>query len=838
MLYDINVRVFILSRRSFFSGNGDFALKAENEFLRKRPSQRNNKVLYDLSNLIIPVLFAVIGIVVSVQVFAEQVGYDPFYTGDPVFVTKSKFFFIEEGYPFYNPGYVYLMIFSKPFDGVISDAVGKTLFYLLSGAGLAVLSFFVISAIRGRGLNKNDSFYGTARWGNDKDMVKAGLVEKAGVVLAQLQKADVRASVNHKSGSLILEMKKMAKLICASSDTNFLMLAPTRSGKGVGSIIPTLLYYLYSMIVFDTKAELWEATSGFRSKFSHVLKFSPTDPNKNTVRFNPLEEVRIDTNIITDINLIVGNFFEAEKAGGDSSNAEFFNNNAKDMLKAVMLHVLTAEGDEYAERRNISGVLHILSAANESDDDEDEEEEEEKKSLWDEIISTKHTLNGVEAPWLEEAIYDVANRLGKMNPKVRKDVSSTVFSKLNLFDNPNIAYATNHSDFKLSDFAESDNPITLYLCVPFAQIDIIAPVFRLLINFMLRKFSDGETSFGEVKLKNKILFLLDEFPVLGRMDFLAKCMGILAGFGINFYLVCQGLNQLIDIYGQNQPFLTHCKTQIIYAPGKVEDAKVYTEAMGKESVMKESLSVSGSRYAVALNNLNASSQEIARDLMNPDELMKLPRSEALIINQNDPPYIAKKCVYYNDPRFKYNAYSVRKTREYMHWKWFWKPAFRCWNPFGKDFTVMVPYFARDMYKSGKKNKDGKAIWHYRVSGNLKKGIPVPFSKFERVVQTGFEPPTQREKLELELRGLPSWKELSKRPNPSPVKKQEKKLDLEKENSDDKFNVFDYLATYDDIDEKDVLSAEFAEQDDGVPPTTCRIDSQIFSEMKRRQNEDE
>jgi type IV secretory pathway TraG/TraD family ATPase VirD4 len=274
---------------------------------------------------------------------------------------------------------------------------------------------------------------------------------------------------------------------------------------------------------------------------------------------------------------------------------------------------------------------------------------------------------------------------------------------MRLFEDPNISYVTGHSDFKLQDFYDSDAPVTLYLTVPFSDITRIAPVFKLLINFILNKFSRGEATYGELKLKNRILFLLDEFPVLGAFPFLSKTLGILAGYGITFYIVVQALNQIVDLYGQHHTFLDNCKTVCLYAPGKIEDAKVFTEIIGKESVVKESLSTSGSRYAVALNNLNASSQEVARDLMNPDELMKLPPTEALIINQGAPPYIAKKVVYYQDKRFRDKAYSRQRIQR-----------------------------------------------HARIGF-----LPLPFIKTDTELVTGFPPPATRVELELEIAGLPS-----------------------------------------------------------------------------------
>ena len=169
---------------------------------------------------------------------------------------------------------------------------------------------------------------------------------------------------------------------------------------------------------------------------------------------------------------------------------------------------------------------------------------------------------------------------------------------------------------------------------------------------MLRKFSEGETQFGEIKLKIHLVFFLDEFPILGHFPFIAKVMGILAGYGVTFLIVCQSLNQIIDIYGQNHPFLDHCKNLIIFQPAKIEDAKMFSEAIGKESVIHDNVSTSGRKFSISLDNLNLSSQEIARDLMNPDELMKLPLNQCLIMNHGMPPYIGSKVVYYDDERFK------------------------------------------------------------------------------------------------------------------------------------------------------------------------------------------
>ena len=809
-------------------------MRQNNEFLRKRPAQRNRKVLYDLSNLLIPVAIAIVGIIVSTQTFARMVGYNPRYTDLPFFVTGRKFLFIDEGYPFFNPGLVFLNILAKGLtDSVIQSVILQSLFPLVLCAAISVATFFVISGIRGYGLDKNDRLYGTARWGTEKDVKDFGLSEEYGVVLAEFQKAKVRAKVNPKDGSVQLRLIREADLICLAGNTNVLMIAPTRSGKGVGSVIPTSLNFPWSVIFFDPKGELFNITSGFRSQFSTVLKFAPKNPDGVTVCFNPLEEVHLDKRIVSDVDLVIQNLFEEAK-GGENSNAQFFNENAKDMIKTVILHVLTADNPDYAEKKNLPGAFEIMSLAakpSETDAAQSAAQGEQQKAgpgdrLFSEMFETAHLLDGEEAPWLQTLIEAGAGRMLQMNPKVRSDVFSTVFSKLQLFSDPLIAHATGHSDFRLDDFVTSDVPLSLYLVVPFAHVDVIAPVFKLLINFMLRRFSDGETSYGEVKLKNRLLFMLDEFPVLGNFPFLVKTMGILAGYGINFFLICQGLNQLVDIYGQNHPFLDHCKTLCVYAPGKVEDAKVFTEAIGKESVTKESLSASGSRYAVALNNLNASSQEVARDLMNPDELMHLPPNECLVINQNMCTYIAKKVVYYDDPRFKYKAYSLREVKDWLRLKFFFVPVFS-FSVGKKEIQIGYPVIRPTIYEDEEKSTEEKKVWRYRQSGNCRRGWIIPFTRRKRAMLTGIEPLNSREMLEAEFMSLPSnaGRNLKKeRKEADAAKNEEEKIT--RANEDAKFDLEAYLESCAELE--DVFPYQDAVENEEVPPTVVPLTLDSFA----------
>jgi type IV secretion system protein VirD4 len=734
----------------------------KNEFLRSRPAQKNKNVLYDISNFCIPVFLVLIGFILFAQFFAKYTGYDRSYTLEPFWITKQKILFIPRGYPFFNPLLILMNCLAHPFDPLMNSIILPALFPLFIAALFAVISFFVISFVRGAGINHAKNLYGTARWANEKDLKKFGLTSTTGVVLAEFQKAELDFSVNPKNSSVSLKLKKPAPLVCHQGGTNTLTIAPTRSGKGVGSIIPTCLNYPQSMIIFDPKGELFETTAGFRKQFSHVLKFSPI--SHDTVRFNPLEEVDLTEQAFADIGLILTNMFDQPKGGEPNSTSSFFDNNAQDLLTGIIFHVLSSKNYP-KEMKTLNGVLTTLSraGAKEKSEEDDDEDGSMGEALLKEMRDSEHFDKfGNKSDYMHNIIANIANRCLKQNVKVRSDVFSTIFSRMRLFEDPFISYVTSESDFKLSDFYESKEPITLYLTVPFSDIKRIASVFRLLISFMLNKFSRGEASYGSENLKNRIVFLIDEFKTLGAFPFLSDTMGILAGYGITFYIVVQALNQIVDLYSANHTFLDNCKTVMVYAPGKIEDAKVFSEMIGKESVVNENLSFSGSRYSVSLNNLNASGQEIARELINPDELMKLPPTEALILNQGMPPYIAKKCVYYEDKRFAKKAYSLRKITNY--------------------------YF-----------------FIFRLSAKTGKAISESVFKFliritEKEIITGFKPPATRKELEIECSHLPS--QMAKQKIHDEETKRLSPAVDEIAAASMQFNPADYLSNYEEEEEPD------------------------------------
>lgn len=648
---------------------------SKDEFTRKDPEAYKRIFWLTALNWIVPIIIVIIGIFLTTQKFAPLMNYDERVIGRPLFSIN--------GTRIYNPLVFFLGIFKYAFDDVYSyyffQACPPVFISLIIAALLFILTSIIVASHQ-----KNQHIHGTARWATTKDLENCGMLQRFGVVCGQLNHANVSYHVDKEKATLVLDLPKnpitkkpkITPFVCHSGRTNTMLIAPTRSGKGVSCIIPTCLNYgvpYYekkdnkkivkgrgSIVVFDPKGENWEATAGYRSKFSICIPFRPMDPNYDTVRYNPIHEIPDNpSEAFAWADMIGEIFFGAEnsKQSGDGAS-EYFKNMARDIFTGVVLHVRFSKKIPW-EEKNLGKVLDIFSENQDENSKNQEQDPNGENSSCGEALFAQMKEEDVHIhdnnkpnPEIHKLVVMAANRSETQPGRERASTFSTVFSKISLFQDPLIRNATAFSDFSVDDFINGKDAISLYLIVPYNHIKRISPVFRMLITFMIKKFSSGTTNANEVKLKIPCLFILDEFPVLGYFPDIAQNAGILAGYGVTFFIICQSLNQIVDTYGENHPFLDHCKTVILYAPGNLKDAKQFSESFGNRSVLLDNISSSGNRNTVGFQSISRSSQETSVSLINPDELMKLDFSKAVVMVQNQPPYKAKKVVYYADPRFK------------------------------------------------------------------------------------------------------------------------------------------------------------------------------------------
>ena len=484
------------------------------------------------------------------------------------------------------------------------DAYAPQVF--IEGAGIAASGGFAsiaaaiaMSVSRAREA-KSVVTYGSARWATPDEVRAGGLLGQDGVVLGRF----ARDYLRHEGPEHVL------------------CFAPTRSGKGVGLVVPTLLTWPGSAIVHDIKGENWNLTAGWRSRFGRVLLFDPT--NAHSAAYNPLLEVRRGPAEVRDVQNVADILVDPE---GALERRNHWEKTSHSLLVGAILHVLYAEAD-----KTLAGVANFLS-------DPKRPIETTLKAM----MTTKHL--GAAGP--HPVVASTARELLNKSENERSGVLSTAMSFLGLYRDPVVAQVTRRCDWRIDDLVSAEKPATLYLVVPPSDISRTKPLVRLLLNQIGRRLTE------ELDAKNRrhrLLLMLDEFPALGRLDFFESALAFMAGYGLKSFLIAQSLNQIEKAYGPNNAILDNCHVRVSFATNDERTAKRVSDALGTATELRAMKNYAGHRLSPWLGHLMVSRQETARPLLTPGEVMQLPPSDEIVLVSGLPPIRAKKARYYEDRR--------------------------------------------------------------------------------------------------------------------------------------------------------------------------------------------
>ena len=445
---------------------------------------------------------------------------------------------------------------------------------------------------------KNVATYGSARWATAAEARRAGLIGPDGVVLGKL-------------GADYLRHEGPEHVLC---------FAPTRSGKGVGLVVPTLLTWPGSSIVHDIKGENWDLTSGFRSRHGRVLLFDPT--NAASAAYNPLLEVRRGEWEVRDVQNIADVLVDPE---GALERRNHWEKTSHALLVGAILHVLYA-----GEDKTLAGVAAFLS-----------DPKQPIETTLRAMMTTAHLGEAGVHPVIASAARELLNK----SENERSGVLSTAMSFLGLYRDPVVAQVTRRCDWRIRDLVEDERPTTLYLVVPPSDISRTKPLVRLVLNQIGRRLTEELHAKGR---RHRLLLMLDEFPALGRLDFFESALAFMAGYGLKSFLIAQSLNQIEKAYGPNNAILDNCHVRVCFATNDERTAKRVSDALGTATEIRDARNYAGHRLSPWLGHLMVSRQETARPLLTPGEVMQLPASDELVLVSGCPPIRARKARYYED----------------------------------------------------------------------------------------------------------------------------------------------------------------------------------------------
>ena len=498
------------------------------------------------------------GIWLATEWTAWRLGFQP-ALGSPWFALGST--------PVYSPSAFFLWWYA--YDGYAPRIFAEGAAFAVSGGLAAVVVAIIGSVLRARQAG-HATTYGSARWATIAEVRGAGLLKDVGVFLGRLAHHHLRHD----------------------GPEHVLCFAPTRSGKGVGLVVPTLLTWPGSAIIHDIKGENWTLTAGWRQRFSHALLFDPTNPA--SAAYNPLLEVRKGTQEVRDVQNIADVLVDPE---GSIEKRNHWEKTSHSLLVGAILHVLYAEKD-----KTLAGVATFLS-------DPSRPIEKTLKSM----MTTPHLGERGVHPVVAQSARELLNK----SENERSGVLSTAMSFLALYRDPIVATVTSHCDWRIVDLVEAKHPVSLYLVVPPSDISRTKPLIRLILNQIGRRLTE---SLDNVACRHRLLMMLDEFPALGRLDFFESALAFQAGYGIRAFLIAQSLNQIEKAYGLNNSILDNCHVRVAFASNDERTARRISDALGMSTEIRAMRNYAGHRLAPWLSHLMVSRQETARPLLTPGEI--------------------------------------------------------------------------------------------------------------------------------------------------------------------------------------------------------------------------
>lgn len=509
--------------------------------------------------------------------------------------------------------------------------------YASLACALVWLSTLPIVASRRRGMADT---HGSARWADLTDLKRSGLI-------ADLPSRTVAGGRGLFLGAWSSGSRRYA--LYDDQPHHVFCFAPTRSGKGVGLVIPNLLNWSGSVIVHDIKAENWFKTAGWRQQAGSIcIRFDPTYSHEGSgprscARYNPLLEIRDHPNDVRDAQNIADMLVDPN---GDRVR-DHWDRTAHALLTGLILyaHHTYRQSPQDCTLRQCASLLSQAASQAESSNPK----EKGRNTVLEALRDAHHLGRGRSHP----IIVEIMNAMIAKAPNEQSGVISTALSFLDLYRETLVADNTCTSDFRIEDLLHHEKPVSLYITVPPSDLSRTRALVRLMLNQICRRLTEALDHSGPKATgagKRELLLMLDEFPALGKLPFFQDSLAYLAGYGIRAFLITQDLSQHQGIYGRDESITANCHSRIAFTPNKTETADLLSKMAGEMTVHQDKATRQHGGLGGALaGRVSVSHAESHRRLLTLDETLRLPDSVSLIFSGACRPIFGIKARYYEDP---------------------------------------------------------------------------------------------------------------------------------------------------------------------------------------------
>lgn len=469
---------------------------------------------------------------------------------------------------------------------------------------------------------KEQSLYGDARFATPREIAKAKLF----ISPKEAQKPGLFA------GTRIIVGRFAGRYIGLGGQLFASLMAPTRSGKGVGVVVPVALSYADSMVVSDIKQELFQITAAYRAKCGHaVYLFNPFDAQGRTARWNPLSYVsRTPEMRVDDLNQIA--ICLIPDGGGDDGS--FFEESARKLFLGLGLYCLDKEKYHLVNNAPVyvPTIKEILNLATDFTGD-----------------AIAHFSSLMNDEFVSSVTLQAINSAVSSGDKTFASILATLTANLTPWLSTPVSNATSADDFDLRDVRKKR--MTIYLGIQPGDLAKSSKIINLFYSQLIHE-NTRVLPQNDRNLKYQCLMLMDEGTAAGRIAILENAVSYMAGYNLRLLFVAQSSSQLENrkIYGEHgtRNILTNIALKVLYKPNDIKDSEDYSKLLGKITIKADTSRSRGG----GSKGISKTETQNSRDLMMPQELREMAwEKEIIIYDSMSHPIMAEKNIYHEDPVF-------------------------------------------------------------------------------------------------------------------------------------------------------------------------------------------
>ncbi len=494
-------------------------------------------------------------------------------------------------------------------------------------AGRATLGFAVAAILLGAGAAQ-------ALTG-----LRGGRPPRGGSRLATVSDLSRAGLLNGRPGYSIFLGRFHGKDVRYSGASHIYVNGPTRSGKGVGFVLPNAQEWRGSLIGLDLKREMWNEIGAARAAMGQeVFLFSPGSENSHC--WNPLDLVAPWPSRATDVTNIARSLIPAP-ASGDSYWAE----TARGLFAGLLGYVLDSETME--GKRTIKSALKLFSRGR------------SLAALMHDILADEPALN--------EFVFDkFSQHLGR-DEKQRASFESHITTALDPWNNALVDVATSKSDFCIADLRRK--PFTLLIGTPIGNFGTVEAVVRLLIqqvhDVLLKELPGADEPY-------KLLLMLDEFYQFGRMPEIVDRAPLVAGYGFQIAMIAQGLTQLDVKYGRptREMLMGNMDVKLFIGIGDETTALAASQDAGKHYVMREgwgtSIGTGMGGGGLGRGSKSTQGRWELEPLFLPDALRRFHDKKSLLLVRGQFGAVLDKAHFFTEKAFKVRTVATNAFKSHLH----------------------------------------------------------------------------------------------------------------------------------------------------------------------------